>query len=180
MPFSPQTLEEKPYNLCINCVHIGKKCDGPNFLAMSVERWCEWCKLRKRHLGWTSDHVAELANVSKISVDRIMQGNVKDLRITTMQAVTKALINGTWGQYPCVMVATGMEEGEAAMAQCMKLYAEIDNLKADHKAEIHELHTEHEKQIAFLKEQVKFKEEQMLAKDKLLEAITHLIDKGIS
>ena len=165
MPFSPQTLEEKPYNLCINCVHIGKRCDGPNFLAMSVERWCEWCKLRKRHLGWTSDYVAELAKVSKVSVDRVMRGDVKDMRITTMQAVTKALVNGTWGQYPCVMAATGMDESEAATAQCKKLFEEIDKLKA-----------ENEKKIAFLMEQLKFKEEQMLAKDKLLENITHLID----
>ena len=176
MPFSPKTLEEKPYNLCINCVHIGKKCDGPNFLAMDIERWCEWCKLRKKHLGWTSEYVADRANVSKVSVDRIMQGNVKDLRITTMQAVTKALVNGTWGQYPCVMVATGMDESEAAMAQCTKLYAEIDKLKADHKAEIEMLKTDHAQKITHLKEQVKFQEEQMRTKDKLLEAITHMID----
>lgn len=167
MPFSLQTLEEKPYNLCINCVHIGKRCDGPNFLAMSVERWCEWCKLRKRHLGWTSEDVADLAKVSKVSVDRVMRGEVKDMRITTMQAVTKALVNGTWGQYPCVMAATGMDESEAATAQCKKLFEEIDRLKA-----------EHEKKINFLKEQVKFKEEQMLAKDKLIEKLTNLIDSG--
>ena len=167
MPFSPQTLEEKPYNLCINCVHIGKRCDGPNFLAMSVERWCEWCKLRKRHLEWTSEDVADRAKVSKVSVDRVMRGEVKDMRITTMQAVTKALVNGTWGQYPCVMAATGMDESEAATAQCKKLFEEIDRLKG-----------EHEKKINFLKEQVKFKEEQMLAKDKLIETLTHLIEGG--
>ena len=167
MPFSPQTLEEKPYNMCVICAHIGKRCDGPNFLAMSVERWCEWCKLRKKHLGWTSDHVAELAKVSKVSVDRVMQGDVKDMRITTMQAITKALVNGTWGQYPCVMAATGMDESAAATAQCKKLFEEIDKLK-----------DENEKKIAFLMEQLKFKEEQMLAKDKLLESITHLIDNS--
>ena len=167
MPFSPQTLEEKPYNMCVICAHIGKRCDGPNFLAMSIERWCEWCKLRKRHLGWTSDHVAELANVSKVSVDRVMQGDVKDMRITTMQAITKALVNGTWGQYPCVMAATGMDESAAATAQCKKLFEEIDKLK-----------DENEKKIAFLMEQLKFKEEQMLAKDKILESITHLIDNS--
>jgi len=178
MPFSPQTLEEKPYNLCINCVHIGKRCDGPNFLAMEIERWCEWCKLRKKHLGWSSDYVADRASVSKVSVDRIMAGNVKDLRISTMQAVTKALVNGTWGQYPCVMAATGMDESEAATKQCEKLYNEIDKLKADHKAEIEAVRIYHDQKINFLKEEVKFKEEQVRAKDKLLEAITHMVDSG--
>lgn len=176
MPFSPQTLEEKPYNACLNCVYIGKKCDGPNFLAMSVERWCEWCKLRKKYLGWTSDYVAERANVSKVSVDRVMRGDVKDMRISTMQAVTKALVNGTWGQYPCVMAATGMDESEAATKQCARLYEEIDKIKADHKTEFEALRVDYERTISFLKDQVKFRDEQILAKDKLLESITHLID----
>ena len=95
-----------------------------------------------------------------------------------MQAVTKALVNGTWGQYPCAMAATESETGEAATAQCAKLHEEIDKLKADHKAELEALRADNAAKIDFLKGQVKFKEEQMLAKDKLLETITHLIDNG--
>ena len=175
MPFSRRTLEEKPYNRCLNCIHIGNLCDGPNFLAMEIERWCEWCRLRKEYLGWTSAKLAELADVSKVSVDRIMNVNVKDLRISTMQAVTRALVNGTWGQYPCVLAATG--NVQTSTTECAKLQAEISQLKADHKAEIEALRADHAAKITFLREQVKFKEEQMIAKDKLLEAITHMIDK---
>lgn len=162
MPFSRRTLEEKPYNRCINCVHIGKMCDGPNFLAMELDRWCEWCHLRKEHLGWTNSHIADLANVSKVSVDRIMSVNVKDLRISTMQAVTKALVNGTWGQYPCVFVATG--NAVASTAECEKLNDEVARLKR----ELEQLRSESEKKIAFLKDQVQ-------AKDRLLESITHFL-----
>lgn len=176
MPFSRRTLEEKPYNRCINCVHIGNLCDGPNFLAMEIERWCEWCRLRKEYLGLTNAKVADLADLAKISVDRIMNVNIKDLRISTMQAVTKVLVNGSWGQYPCVLAAS--ENMQTSTAECEKLHREIAQLKADHKAELELLRSEHERKINFLKDQVKFKEEQMLAKDKLLEAITHLIDKG--
>ncbi len=177
MPFSLRTIEDKPYNMCINCIHIGKRCDGPNFLAMEIERWCEWCKLRKEYLGWTNSHIAEVAEVSKISVDRIMSANVKDLRISTMQAVTKMLVNGSWGQYPCAMAATGTDSAESA-AQCVKLQEEIDRLKAQHKAELEAMHAETERMINFLTKQVQFKEEQMRAKDKLLETITNLIDSG--
>ena len=165
MPFSRRTLEEKPHNRCINCVHIGKMCDGPNFLAMDIERWCEWCRLRKEYLGWTNAHVAESANVAKISVDRIMSVNVKDLRISTMQAVTKALVDGTWGQYPCVFVATG--NTATSSAECEKLHDEVARLKA----ELETLRIESEKKIDFLKNQVHIK-------DKLLESITHMIDSG--
>ena len=165
MPFSRKTLEEKPYNRCINCIHIGNLCDGPNFLAMEIERWCEWCRLRKEYLGWSSSHLALLAEVSKASIDRIMIVNAKDIRISTMQAVTRALVNGTWGKYPCVLAAP--ENVQADATECERLHREIESLKA-----------EHERAINFLKDQVKFKEEQMIAKDKLLENITRLIDKG--
>lgn len=175
MPFSRRTLEEKPYNRCINCIHIGNLCDGPNFLAMEIERWCEWCRLRKEYLGWSSAKLAKLADVSKVSVDRIMVVNAKDIRISTMQAVTRALVNGTWGQYPCVLAAT--ENAQAGVTECEKLRREIAQLKADHKAELEALRLEHERKVDFLKGQVKFKEEQMLAKDKLLEAITRMTDK---
>ena len=176
MPFSRKTLEEKPYNRCINCTHLGNLCDGPNFLAMEIERWCEWCRLRKEYLGWTSAHLAELADVSKVSVDRIMVVNAKDLRISTMQAVTRALVNGTWGQYPCVLAASGNMQADAI--ECAKLHEEIAQIKADHKAELEAIRTDHAQNITHLKEQVKFQEEQMRAKDKLLEAITQMIDGG--
>lgn len=169
MPFSPKSLEEKPYNACLNCAHIGKKCDGPNFLAMSIERWCEWCRLRKEYLGWTNAHVADLAEISKVSVDRAMSGNVKDLRISTMQAITRALVNGTWGQYPCAMAEMNdaqtvyvdnpvlVERAEHADHECKRLQETLDSIRADD-----------QRKIEFLKEQVKFKEEQMKEKDKLL------------
>lgn len=150
MPFSPKTLEEKPYNLCLNCIQIGKNCDGPNFLAMDTERWCEWCHLRKDYLGWTNAHVAELAGISKVSIDRVMSGNVKDLRISTMQAITKALVNGTWGKHPCAGFSepeTVYVDNPAIVEQCKKLQEEIGTVRM----------TEQRK-VDFLKEQITVKD----------------------
>lgn len=171
MPFSPATLEEKPYNMCINCNHIGIDCDGPNFLAMSTERWCEWCRLRKEFLGWSNARVAELAGVSKISVDRVMSGNVKDLRNTTMQAVTKALVNGSWGQYPCSMSTvkeTEYVDNPELLERYERLQAALDSIAAEHREEIAAVRADDQRKIDFLRQQVKFKEDQMAAKDKLL------------
>lgn len=173
MTLSPHSFEEKPYNVCLNCIHIGKNCDGPNFLAMTTERWCDWCHLRKEYLGWTNAHVAELAGVSKISVDRIMSGNVKDLRNTTMQAVTKALVNGSWGQYPCAMTAhSGKEtvyvDNPALVEQCKQLQTAMDRLTSEHKAELDAVRASDQRKIDFLREQIAFKEHQMDAKDRLL------------
>ncbi len=165
MPFSPETLEEKPYNICISCPRIGQTCDGPNFLAMTVERWCEWCHLRRDHLKWKNAMIAEKAGVSKISVDRIMSGDAKDLRITTMQAVTKALVNGTWGQSPCVLVTETEKEvyvdNPKIIAQCQHLQNTLDTLSADYKIELATVREEAQKKIDFLRDQITLKDKQI-------------------
>lgn len=163
MPFSPETLEEKPYNICISCSRIGQSCDGPNFLAMSVDRWCEWCHLRKDFLGWKNITLSEKSGVSRMSIDRIMAGDVKDLRITTMQAVTKALVNGSWGQSPCVLVTETEKEiyvdNPVLIAQCQHLQNTMDTLSAEYKTELAYVREEAQKKIDFLREQVKIKDQ---------------------
>lgn len=165
MPFSPQTLEEKPYNICISCPKIGQSCDGPNFLAMSVERWCEWCRYRKEYLGWKNGTLAEKAGVSKISVDRIMTGDVKDLRITTMQSVTKALVNGSWGQSPCVLVTENEKEAyvdnPVLVAQCNYLQATLERITEDHKQDLATVREEAQRKIDFLRDQITQKDQQI-------------------
>lgn len=93
--------DDKPYNKCIACPNLGVRCDGPNFLAMSGERWVEWCKLRKDYLRWSNQDLADISGISKTSVDRILAGHAGDIRNSTMEAITKALVNGSWGQFPC-------------------------------------------------------------------------------
>lgn len=165
MPFSPETLEEKPHNICVSCPKIGQTCDGPNFLAMPLERFCEWCKLRRDFLGWKNQLVADKANVSKISVDRIMAGDVKDLRITTMQAVAKALVNGVWGHAPCVLVTETEKEiyvdNPVIVAQCQNLQNTLDTLSAEYKAEIAAVREDDRKKIDFLMKQIEIKDKQI-------------------
>ena len=166
MPFSPETLEEKPYNICISCPKIGQTCDGPNFLAMTVERWCEWCKLRRDFLGWKNQAVADKARVSKASIERIMSGDTKDLRISTMQAVTQALVNGVWGQSPCVLVAAETEkevyvDNPVIVAQCQHLQNTLDELVEQHRQELDFIREEDQKKIDFLTNQVAIKDRQI-------------------
>lgn len=131
MPFTEQTLEEKPYNKCIKCDKIGVRCDGPNFLAMSQERFGEWCKLRKQHLGWTRTYLAEITGVSEVSISRILSGKSQGLHVETMRAITKALVNGSWGQYPC---ADGSSETNELEKECLRLREQVaeDQRKIDH------------------------------------------------
>ena len=129
---------------------------------MSVERWCEWCRLRKDFLGWKNSYIADKAGVSKMSVDRIMAGDVKDLRITTMQAVTRALVNGAWGQSPCVLVTETEKEiyvdNPVIVAQCQHLQNSLDKLSEDYRAELAYVREEAQNKINFLREQVAIKD----------------------
>jgi predicted transcriptional regulator len=172
MPFSPETLEEKPYNACIICPHIGVDCDGPNFLVMSMERWCEWVRLRKDYLKFSNAALAEKAEVSKVSIDRIVAGNTKDLRVSTMQSVTKALVNGSWGQYPCTMMANTTKEvyvdNPDIVAKCEQLQFTVDNLRSQHQAELEVLRFEEKRKIDFLTNQLNHTEHQMDVKDQLI------------
>lgn len=104
------TTEDKPYNKCIACQNLGVRCDGPNFLAMSGERWVEWCKLRKEYLRWSNQDLSDISGISKASVDRILAGHAGDIRNSTMEAITKALVNGTWGQFPCANPTTAAND----------------------------------------------------------------------
>ena len=172
MPFSPETLEEKPYNICVSCARLGETCDGPNFLAMTVERWCEWCHLRRDFLNWKNATIAEKSGLSKISIDRIMAGDVKDLRITTMQAVTRALVDGVWGHAPCVLVTETEKEiyvdNPAIIAQCQHLQNTLDHLSEDYKMELSTVRAEAQEKIDFLRSQVEIKDKQiewMFSKD---------------
>ena len=96
-----------PIFRCVSCEKLGANCDGPNFLAMGAEKWAEWCYRRKQALAWTNAQIAERANISKVSVDRIMSGDTKDIRTSTMKAVTEALINGKWLDRTCSLDADG-------------------------------------------------------------------------
>lgn len=150
MPFSRKTLAEKPYNMCINCDHLGNACDGPNFLAMTTERWCEWCRVRKEYLELTNADIAEASGVSLVSIARIMSGAAKDVRLTTMQAITKVLVNGTWGTHPCALKALPPEV----------IYQDRPEILAECKS-LQEQHAEDDRKIDFLRKQIEVKDAQL-------------------
>ena len=167
MPFSPHTLEEKPYNRCLNCENIGTSCDGPNFLAMSAERRSEWMRLRKEYLHsmepdkWTNAYIAEVSGVSKVTVARVFSGDTKDIRLSTIGCIIKVLVNGSWGQYPCAMAATADLDRPALLQRAEVLEAECARLRDAQASE--------QRKIAHLLKETDFLEEELRTKDRLLD-----------
>lgn len=152
MPFSPAVTEEKPYDRCINCIYIGKKCDGPNFLAMGMPRLCEWLKLRKEYLHsqdpkWTNAYIANIAGVSLATVNRVFAGDADDIKLSTIAQIIYVLVNGTWGQYSCSLASGEIQP------DCEHLNALLVSEKA---------------KTAFLKDQIDFKDKQLEVKDTVI------------
>lgn len=149
---------EKPYDVCLHCSAIGKICDGPNFLAMTRERWIEWCKERKEIVGITNSQIADLSGVPKGTVDRALSVHGGDIRLSTMQGITKVLVGDCWGKFPCSIHGGG----EAAYGDMQK---EINALKAENEllqnapnVALAESKAESQKKIDYLKEQVEIRD----------------------
>lgn len=164
MPFSqiPENVRIK----CFNCGHIGIDC-------LPIVHWCAWCVHIKDILDWTNQKTADEAKISKVSVDRVMRGDVDDLRVTTMQAITRALLNGLkeakieLKNRPCC--TDSIPDTSVVLEKCQELEVAMEKLTASHKAEIAEIHAAERTRIDFLKEQIRFKEEQMKQKDKVID-----------
>lgn len=149
---------EKPYNQCITCPDIGVSCDGPNFLAMSPERRSEWARIRKEYLHrqdqkWTNAYIAEASGVSKVTVDRFLAGTAGDLRLSSIEAILKVLVNGSWGQYPCANPIENRTP-EEQLREVRRLQGIIEDLRREHRENMAHANDDAEKKIYYLKHQV--------------------------
>ena len=100
----------KPYDICLNCDFLQKSCDDPNMLAMDYPRWVEWANSHAKQLRLTRAQIAEQSNLPKSTLDSILSGRTQDIRASTMRSITKVLVGGCWGQYPCHIAAMLIED----------------------------------------------------------------------
>lgn len=163
---------DNSYDICLTCEYIGKTCDGPNFLSMSSERWSEWLRMRKDIIGITNMQLADKSGIPKGTIDRILSGHGKDVRFSTMRAITKPLIGGTWGHYPChsaKILRQEMTKKTAHEVNRMREY--VRTSKDDHTREINQLIKQNED----AKNTIKLKEKRITALTIALITLTVLV-----
>lgn len=164
-------ISKKPYDVCLECPHLGQSCDGPNFLAMTPERWVEWCLTRKKILNITNQHIADASNTPKGTVDRVLSGRgATDIRLSTMQHITQCLVGGTWGQFPChdpLGVQSDSKELidkiEAKDKQIAEIRAFMKEIQGRHAKELKEVRAESSRKVDFLKGQLKTRDKAIIA-----------------
>lgn len=151
------SADKNDYKRCINCEHIGHTCSGPNFLAMDMPSISEWCRLRKEYLHttdtkWTNAYIADQAQISKVSVDRLLSGNADDIRLSTAARILDVLKCGITSTYTCETFPIP-DEVQEQLKRAEELESELEHLRTS---------------VDYLKEQISFKDNQLVTKDQRL------------
>lgn len=148
---------------------------------MSTERWLEWIKARKTIVGLTNAQIADRELLSKPTVDRILSGHITDLRLSTLKGITKAVIDGSWGEFPC----HNSETIQAMARLSVEEIKEFESLKAQKETfneTIKEVKAHSEKSIAFLAKQLEDAKATIRAKERritILSVVVGLLAVGL-
>ena len=174
--------KEKPYDICLKCPSLGVTCDGPNILAMEYKRWAEWANEYMDRKGLTKAYVAEESGLPLSTVRSALSGSGYDIRSETMRAITRVLIGGCWGQYPCHLAALLMAgiapEDDGDVGQIRQL--ELELAKAEERLKTAK--EEDQRKIEYLKEQVSIRDKYLIGKNKMITALvgTVIILAGVA
>ena len=91
----------KPYYRCLSCARFRKSCGGIPTRDMDLQNWCEYLRDVKDIAHLTNAKIAEEADVSIKTIERIMAINVdQDIRRATARRIELAII-GPVGDHAC-------------------------------------------------------------------------------
>lgn len=84
------------HHRCVNCAKLGTSCAWSRFFALSAKEVIDLCKERKTYLGLSNGRIAELANMSKGTVDGLFANAHGDFRYETIRPVLNVLFGGNF------------------------------------------------------------------------------------
>ena len=129
-----QDPSSKPYYRCLSCARFRKSCGGIPTRDMDLQNWCEYLRDVKDIAHLTNAKIAEDADVSVKTIERIMAINIEqDIRRATARRIELAII-GPVGDHACYID----HDPTAAAERINRLLAEIEYWRKenDRKAKI--------------------------------------------
>ncbi len=153
------------FEKCIVCNRMGESC-VPNLMLLPFAELIKWIDKRQRHLGWTSQALADKSNVPVGTIKRIKAGEYMDCKYSTIKSILISLIGGTTDEFACTeQVEKELRHIEQLEQQAAKMYAvekennemktKLDTIDELHRQDVRAIRAEYQEQIAFLKEQLK-------------------------
>ena len=189
----------KPYDRCLSCPHRKVRCDGPRTSGLELARWWEYMRDLKATNGLTNAYIAEKAELSIKTVEKVLGPTPPDQDIMrdTARRIENAIIGAT-SQYPCYLAFEEenmpdvqkyndaqlelkrlLQDNQEYRAVQENIHAsykeEMDAIRASYRAEIDAVRADAQKNEDYLKNQL-IKEEQEAQKkiDSLNEQIARL------
>lgn len=115
----------KPYYRCLSCAKFRKACGGIPTRDLDLQNWCEYMRDVKEIAHLTNAFIAEQADVSSKTVERIMAINCDaDIRRATARRIEQVVI-GPVAKYFCDM---DYDSSDAA-SKISALLIEIEDLR---------------------------------------------------
>lgn len=162
--------QEEPYNVCLHCPFMGETCDGADPLSMSNERWVKWINSLANMFHITRQQIADRALLPLSTVNSVLSGRTKDVRHSTMQAITRAVVGDCWGKYPChiaYLLLTGqqLEDESDSIIELNHLRERIAELKEEKQAALEDARGK----VDFLRQQLSLRDRQIAHQEEQLE-----------
>lgn len=158
----------KPYNRCLTCPHRKVRCDGPRTAGLELVRWWEYMRDLKAINGLTNAYIAEKAELSIKTIEKVLGPTPPDQDIMrdTARRIENAIIGAT-SQYPCyqAFVEENMPDAQKlndAQLELERLLADnkeyrvaLENIHASYKAEMDAIRTSYQNEIAAIRADAK-------------------------
>lgn len=124
----------KPYYKCLSCNRFRKVCGGIPTREMDLKEWCEYMRDVSDIFHLTNEYIAQAAEVSVNTVDRVMAINVKQDIMRANARRIELVVIGPVGKYICEQEYDSI----AATEKINKLLSEVEYWKAenDRKAKV--------------------------------------------
>lgn len=127
-----QDPASKPYFRCLSCPKFRKDCGGMPTRGMDLKEWCEYMRDVKDIAHLTNAYIAQNADVSIKTIERIMALNDEKDILRAVARRIEMVVVGTVGKHICEL------DNSAATERIDRLLAEIEYWKKenDRKAKI--------------------------------------------
>lgn len=122
-----QDPSTKPYYRCLSCAKFRKACGGIPTRDLDLQNWCEYMRDVKEIAHLTNAFIAEKADVSIKTIERVMAINCDtDIRRATARRIEQAVI-GPVTKYFCDLDY----DDSGATDRIAQLLEEIESLRKD-------------------------------------------------
>ncbi len=129
-----QDPSTKPYYKCLSCPRFRKVCGGIPTREMDLKEWCEYMRDVSDIFHLTNDYIAQEADVSVTTVDRVMAINVKQDIMRANARRIELVVIGPVGKHICELE----HDATASTEKIRELCAEVEYWRKenDRKAKI--------------------------------------------